>query len=152
VIETKLEFAPTQNWQLAGLLIYRDDYNWLQIGRAFCTSNPAINCVNDGIYLDYYLNGKLVEPGGVKYAIGIDSPQQYVYLKIARQGQVYTGEMSLDGTTWIKVGEHTSAFQPTLIGLKASNQTQGVAQIPANFDYFTLLDYSPHTYIPLVIK
>ncbi len=140
-------FTPTQNYQIAGLLIYLDDNHFLQLGRAFCVTSPT--CVNDGIYFDSVLNGAF---DGSNFATVLNPLPTSVYLRIVRQGNLYSAYMSLDGTSWNKVGDHTIPYTPTLIGLKANNQAQGDAEIPANFDYFTLLDYSAHMFLPPVTR
>jgi len=151
ILETKVEFEPYQNWQYAGLRIYLNDNNWLQISRAYC--QPSLpSCVGDGVYFDYFLNGNLVEPGEEKQNVPIPTGYPSVYLRITRQNSIYSGDMSLDGTTWNKVGERTLSYSPTWIGLTASNQTLGDDQIPANFDYFMIVDYSYHIYMPFVEK
>ncbi|HSR46626.1 MAG TPA: hypothetical protein VLL77_01440, partial [Anaerolineales bacterium] len=35
-IETHILFEPTVNYQIAGLVIYQDEANFLQLGRAYC--------------------------------------------------------------------------------------------------------------------
>lgn len=146
-IETRLIFTPTQNYQIAGLLIYLDDNHFLQLGRAFCAASPT--CVNDGIYFDSILNGAF---DGSNFATVLSPLTTSVYLRIVRQNNLYSAYMSQDGTSWNKIGDHAIPYAPTFIGLKANNGAQGDAEIPANFDYFTLLDYSPHLYLPLVKK
>jgi beta-xylosidase len=146
-IETKLGFTPTQNYQIAGLLIYQDDNNWMQLGRAFC--NNSSGCVGDGVYFDSVINGNL---DGSNFATVLNPLPTNVYLKIARQGTQYSGYLSLDGTNWGLIGNHAIPSTPTFIGLKVSNQALGDAEIPANYDYFTLLDSSLHLYLPLVTR
>ncbi len=46
-IETHVLFEPSRNFQLAGLVIFQDGSNFLQLGRAFC--DLADICVGNGI-------------------------------------------------------------------------------------------------------
>ena len=50
-IETHMLFEPTTNYQFAGLVIWQDEFNFLQFGRAFCDNEGT--CVGNGIYFDY---------------------------------------------------------------------------------------------------
>ena len=49
-METLVEFNPTANFQLAGLIVYQDDYNYVKFGKAFC--NLEGSCLGNGIYFD----------------------------------------------------------------------------------------------------
>ena len=146
-IETRVQFLPTENYQAAGLLVYQDDMNGLQLVRGFC-DRPPPTCVNNGIYFDYVKDGNLI---GGSYAMTIPS-QGDTYLKLIRQGPAYTGYVSIDGVNWTLVGVHTTSITPSMIGLKAGNQKQGDAEIPADFDFFTLIDNSKRLYLPLALK
>jgi hypothetical protein len=69
-----------------------------------------------------------------------------------RQGSVYTGYVSENGIDWTVVGTHVVKFNPTKIGLRAGNFPFGAAEIPADFDYFTLVDHSYRVHLPLAIR
>ena len=56
-IITALHFRPTSNFQAAGLVVFQDQGNVLQLSRAFCDVVNA--CVGDGVYFDNYENGSL---------------------------------------------------------------------------------------------
>lgn len=146
-IQIRLIFTPTENFQIAGLLIYQDDGNWLTLGRAFCDLPPPM-CVNNGLYFDRVEGGDLV---GSNYAM-TTPVQEETYLRLQRQGAIYTGSVSFDGSAWTPVGVHTATIRPTKIGLKCSNQIQGAGEIPADFDFFTLIDDSSRLFLPLTFK
>jgi hypothetical protein len=76
------------------------------------------------------------------------------YLRIVRHGTVYTGYASLDGASWTTVGTHTvvSGLVPSKIGLVAHDSGTGAAEIPADVDFFTLIDYSHRVFLPLILK
>ncbi len=150
-IWSRVIFTPTANFQIAGLLVYQDDTNFLALGRAFCDAPPPGSpptCVNNGIYFDHIEGGSFV---GSNYAM-TTAVLGDAYLRLMRQGTVYTGYVSTDGANWTLVGVHTVTIKPTKIGLRASNQSQGAPEISADFDFFTLIDNSYRLFLPLILR
>ena len=145
-IQTRVQFTPTENYQLAGLLVYQDDTTVVQLHRGFCDRPPPA-CVNNGIYFDYIEDGNIIG----SYHMTIPS-QGDAYLKLIRQGPVYTGYASTDGVNWMMVGVYTTSITPSMIGLQASNNKQGDAEIPADFDFFTLVDKLNRLYLPFILN
>jgi beta-xylosidase len=148
-IRTRVIFTPTEDFQDAGLLVYQDDDNNFVLGRAYCDLIPS-PCVGNGIYFDQEEQGTQI---GSNFAMTTTTTNE-TYLRLQRQGLVYTGYVSLDGTSWTMVGVHTvvSGMVPSKIGLFAHNSGTNAAKIPADFDFFTLTDNSFRVYLPLVIK
>jgi beta-xylosidase len=146
-IQTRVIFTPTENFQIAGLEIHQDDVNYIALGRAYCDTPPS-NCVGNGIHFDYVENGSFI---GSNFGM-TTSVQGDAYLRLIRQRNIYTGYVSVDGVNWTLVGTHSVVIAPTKVGLRASNQTQGAAEIPADFDFFTLIDNSYRVFLPLILK
>lgn len=142
-ITTRLLFTPVQNYQIAGLLIYLDDGNYMTLGRAYCDAPPPI-CVTNGIYFDH-------TGGGGNYAM-TTPVQGEAYLKLVRRGMAYSGYVSTDGVAWTLVGVHTAAVTLPKIGLRVSNQIEGASEIPADFDFFAVVDDTRRMFLPLVLK
>ena len=132
-ITTSVRFTPTSDFQFAGLVVLQDQKNVLQFGRAFCDVVNA--CVGDGVYFDDFENGSIT---GTNYAVPFQG--ELIYLRLQRQGNIYTGSYSEDGENWIKLGEHSRDFSPVRVGLMAA---QAPEEIPALFDYFTIDTVSP---------
>jgi basic membrane protein A len=132
-ITTSLRFEPTSNYQAAGLIVFQDQGNALQFGRAFCDLPGA--CVGDGLYFDNFEDGSLV---GSNYQTEYHSP--VIYLRLQRLGNTYSGYFSADGQQWTKIGEHSRDFSQIRVGLIAAQAPVG---IPAVFDYFTLNVVNP---------
>lgn len=126
-IATLVRFTPTSDFQFAGLLIYQDDPNALEFGRAF-----AGGWVRNGIYFDNITAGELV---GSNYAT-VTASQSQAYLRLRREGTTYTGYYSEDGTNWFMIGQHTNGLTPTRVGVFAAQASQ--AETTADFDYFTI--------------
>ena len=127
-IETQITFRPTRNYQFAGLIIYEDDSNFIQAGRAYCNS---IGCVGVGLYMDFYKKGVIVKPDFGQPFGDIDP----LLLRLSRRGDSYAFEASTDGKVWFIIGSHTSDMQPLQIGLVTGQRQRG-ANLPATFEYF----------------
>ena len=85
-IQTRVSFTPAENYQIAGLGIYEDDNNFLTLGRAYCDTPPPI-CVGNGIYFDYIEAGTFI---GSNFNVTTTALGE-AYLKLIREGNVYTG-------------------------------------------------------------
>lgn len=169
VMETKITFDPNQNYQQAGLLVYSDDDHYIKVGpahsnslnkmisgkesleplpawQATCdvqpspTSNVAIHvytrqqCPNEGEAWDYLTNPRPTENGSTA-----SNPAVTDWLRIYRNGDVYTPYTSVDDVHWVKgAAWDLTAAAPTFpikIGLFAFSAGTGNT-IPARFDYF----------------
>jgi len=128
-IVTLVHFTPTSNYQFAGLLIYQDDANAVQFGRAFCSAPGG--CAGNGIYFDRAQHGEF----GENYATATTNPSE-AYLRLRREGTTYTGIYSEDGANWIVIGEHRADLTPLRVGLIAAQAY--AAETTADFDYFTI--------------
>ena len=133
-ISTSLQFAPASNYQVAGLIVFQDQSNALQFGRAFCDVPGA--CVGDGIYFDNFENGSVT---GSNYRTAYRG--EVLYLRLQRTGNAYSGYFSENGEQWTKIGEHVRDFSQARVGLIAA---QAPTPIPALFDYFTVNALSPN--------
>jgi hypothetical protein len=85
------------------------------------------------MYLDYTEGGAFVNHA-------LDIPMgDTVYLQVVRAGNVYTGAVSTDGTSWTEIGSHTIGFTPQGVGLIVQNNSPVPAsEINADFDFFLL--------------
>ncbi len=131
VIETHVLFTPTEDYQMAGLLVYQDDDHFMMLGRAYCGGSQA-NCIGNGIYFDY-------EEGGSSSNYNLSTAiRDEAYLRIVRQGRRFTGYYSTDGQSWRVVGtvEPTEMSDVKLrVGIAAYGNTL-LTPIPVYFDYF----------------
>lgn len=138
-ISTHVFFMPTENFQMAGLIIYEDSENYMQFGRAYC-GFVEYGCVENGIYFDHIERGEMINSN---FPLTTTLTGE-AYLKIKRQGDQYTGFVSENGTDWIEVGTHTTVGEltPVSVGLAAFNQSESAAEINADFDNFQVV-YEP---------
>lgn len=129
-LETRVNFSPAGNFQIAALVVYESGPNFVQFGRAFCGPCPA----KDGFYFDLFVNGNF---GGENFATSITGTDT-VSLRLRREGNSYTGYGSLDGTNWQVIGTHQSPMSAGFVGLTAA-QANGSVPEAAQFDYFTII-------------
>ena len=134
-IQTRLLFEPGVDFQIAGLVIYQDQGNFLQFGRAFC--DVPESCVGNGLYFDHVQGGVGID-GNFATSTGSSSE---AFLRLQRMGQEVQAFFSEDGMHWSMIGTHTLAgdFAIAGIGLGSSqNIGEGVPPVAADFDYFAL--------------
>jgi len=129
-ISTRVEFAPTQNWQQAVLLVYSDDDNYIRLDRVYDSGSALAQLV--------------VEVGGTPFTWATPTDLTALYLKLSRIGTTYTGFFSADGSNWAEVGGVTGINWPAVrAGLAAWNGAVTAAEIPADFDWFCLNGGTP---------
>jgi beta-xylosidase len=150
-IQTRLLFTPIELFHEAGLIVYRDDDNYLLLVRSYPCSQPSSPpCVGNGIYFYHVEHDSNIDR---IFTMTTSAPGE-AYLRIVRHGRDYTGYVSSDGASWIALGTHTvtSGLLLSKIGLIADNGHTYATEIPADFDFFTLIDHSQRLYLPLIIK
>jgi beta-xylosidase len=127
-IETQITYRPTRNFQFAGLIIYENDSNFIQAGRAYCSS---VGCIGAGLYMDHYQKGMIVKPDFGQSFRDIDP----LLLRLSRKEDTYTFEASTDGKVWFVIGSHMSDMKPLQVGLVTGQRLRG-DDLPATFEYF----------------
>lgn len=134
-IETRLLFEPDTNYQFAGLVIYQDEANFLQFGRAFCDA-PDV-CQGNAIYFDKVQDGSGVDGN---FASQWSSPNE-AFLRLERRGEMVRAFFSFESITWTEIGVHwlPAGFMVNGVGLTASQDFFTPEATPsANFDFFEL--------------
>ena len=89
-------------------------------------------CAGNAIYFDNVRGG---EYGDESFGTEIESPS-VAYLRLRREGNIYTGQYSKDGENWVTIGQHTGEIESPKIGLIAHQSY--VDGVPADFQYFTV--------------
>jgi hypothetical protein len=134
-IETHVLFEPYSNFQFAGLVIFQDQANFLQLGRAYCDVEDT--CIGNGIYFDNIRNGDLA---GGNFATTTKAMSDG-FLRIELKGRKITAFYSEDGESWQEIGRHEvpSSFRANAVGLSSSQDYDDTDEpIAADFDYFSL--------------
>jgi beta-xylosidase len=129
-ITTHLRFEPTSNFQGAGLIVYLDDGNWLSLGRAYCDIQNS--CVGNGVYFDRVRDGQFTGSN-----FGADTQlKDEAYLRIDKEGSLFTAYYSDDGAEWQTIGQHEVPTTDPKVGLTTGGSH--IVGAIALFDYFGL--------------
>ena len=129
-ITTHLDFAPTANFQAAGIIVYDNALNYVQLVRAYC----GVCVGDDGVYLDNVTNGGIPQSDGGHLLAGRPGG---VYLRLRVSGNTFSGSYSLDGNTWRSAGTITKTMLFPRIGVVASPNDP--VSPPAYFDFFEMM-------------
>ncbi len=97
-IRLKLAFAPTQNYQQAGILVYQNDDNYVQITRIYEQGNH--------VTFAREISGNATNLASAT----ITATSLYLRLDRNPATDTITGYYSLDGTTWIPHGSVTQSI------------------------------------------
>jgi len=130
-IDTRVKFLPKENYQGAGLLIYKDDENYLRFERAYGGFGGGA----EGIRLDIRRGDQftpIVAPGAIQ------TDADTVDLKLVRSGPVFTAYWRLnEKAEWHRVGEVDTGYPDTIMaGVDVCNTAR---EITAEFLYIHLL-------------
>ena len=126
-IETSLNATTVQEWESAGLLVWKDSSNFLRLDRACGASN------SQRIVFIMSKNGSW-DPTDVL----LQSALNPTFLKIERTGEKFSGYYSNNGLDWTLVGEKTlPVADPLDVGLDVVN-VYHVGTFFADFDYFRM--------------
>jgi len=104
-----------------------DNDNFLKLGRAFYSDS------DNGIAFTLKDGGEWSGP----FVVGTWDD---VYLQIERNGSEYSGYYSLDGQNWKLIDTIVPTFAPPYIGLMAIDGYGNADEIPADFDFFELIE------------
>jgi beta-xylosidase len=130
-IETRVKFTPSENYQGAGLLIYKDDNNYLRFERAY----GGVGGGGSGLRIDARTGDEyktLATPND------IPTDLSEVELKVIRRGRTLTAYWREDeNSEWREAGEFESDYPDTIFaGLVACNTARPTT---AEFSYIRLL-------------
>lgn len=130
-IETRVKFAPKQDYQGAGILIFHNDNNYLRLERGYGGTGGG----EDGIRFDKR-EDEIYEPVVTQEKFPTSAGE--VELKFRRAGKDFTTFWRETGKTeWVEVGKVSMNYPETLqIGLIGVNTGD---EITAEFAYIKIL-------------
>jgi len=125
VAETKILAMPNQQWECAGIYIWKDVNNFLRFERYYANSNETISLT-------------IIKNGQAQQSFLFNTALNPTYLKVNRISDVFTGLYSADGTNWMNFANYTlPVSDPISIGLYVVNFGPTVS-FSADFDYFRM--------------
>lgn len=130
MIETMVLANTDQEWESGGILIWKDNSNFVRLDRACGQS------LSQRILFAITENG--ISWTSVTDVV-LSSNLNPTYLKLVRSGVVYSAYYSVDGENWIHIDDKTfSANDPLSVGLDVVNVYHEGRTFYADFDYFRL--------------
>jgi pyrimidine-specific ribonucleoside hydrolase len=145
-ITTHVAFTPTQDFQQAGLLVYRNDDNFVLVNRGYCST---CSTGGQGIYFDS-------EHDGTPTFLAADTYlPTTAYLRIVRSGSTYIASYRQDQGNWIVLGQvNRPDLSSTLVGISAtnSNPEPSIPSINADYDFFQIESQAHSVYLPFVLR
>ncbi|MEM9215757.1 MAG: tandem-95 repeat protein [Cyanobacteria bacterium P01_F01_bin.150] len=123
-VEVKFASEPVSKWQMQGILIEQDDSNWLRF-------DISSNGSSLRIFAGETSNGKSKKKLSTYIPAG-----SATYLRVDRQGDVWTLEYSADGVSWTAAGSFTHALNVISVGTFAGNAGKNLPAFTAQIDYF----------------
>jgi beta-xylosidase len=131
IAETALEFAPTQNYQGAGIVAYQDDDNLVRLERAY----GGVGSDESGIVFVVIRAGEfeiITSPAQVA------TSARKVELRLQRDGNRFTAWWREPGKTWQTVGNAEVKLSPTAqVGIAVLCEHDAPDSV-ADFDYFRI--------------
>lgn len=128
-IETKINFDPKDSYQGAGILVLRNDNNYMRLERGV----GGVGGGENGIRFDVR-EDESYEPIATQEKYPTDA--KTVELKMRRVGREFSGFWRLPGGEWKEVGKFTVGYPETVqVGLIACNTAE---EIPVEFSYIKL--------------
>jgi hypothetical protein len=122
-IEVKFETSPTQRFQTQGVLIEQDANNFLRVDFS-----------SDGNRL-FLFAARLTEGVATTFISEPIVPGNMLYLRVFRDGDIWTPRYSYDGVSWQSVPSFTSVLAVSRVGVFAGNAGPNPA-FTAAIDYF----------------
>ncbi|MGJ7442620.1 ThuA domain-containing protein [Aquipuribacter sp. MA13-6] len=147
-VETRLRATMKHQWQLAGLMAYGDDDNYVKLD--IVANNAPTAATNLGAELVSERNGVFGNGGNRGLDIAETSESGYFYLRLTKEGSTYSGWVSDGGVTWTSLGAPvTNDAALTNVGVIAIGPAQ-VEPVVVDFDFFrvTTDDEEPDTTAP----
>lgn len=146
-VTVRVQFAPSRDFQKAGVIISQGDGNAVYLFRGACFNPAMAFCNDDAIYFEKWEQGNFLMQSLDPWT------HTDTYLRLSKRGASYTGYASTDGVSWTEVGTWYAPGitdpRPGLVAHNPVDDPDPAGIIPADFDFFRL-DYQTNIYLPLV--
>jgi GH18 family chitinase len=125
-VELKFESAVTARYQIQGMIIEQDSRNYLRFD--FHSDGSATK-----LFAASFVNGTPTQRVNRTIAANGVIP---LYMKVRRQGALWTHSYSFDGKTWTVAHSFTHALKVTKVGVFISNEGDPAPAFTGLVDYF----------------
>jgi glucose/arabinose dehydrogenase/type 1 glutamine amidotransferase/beta-xylosidase len=133
-VETRLTPSMLHRWQLAGLLVYGDDDNYVKFD--VLANNLSGSAKNLAAEIVSERNGQFGNGGNRNIDIAESTESGWYHLRLAKVGTTYSAEISDNGVTWRSLGDPvTNDATLSSVGLMAIGPEQ-TTPVTVVFDYF----------------
>jgi beta-xylosidase len=136
-ITTRVTISPTTEiYQGVYIVVYGDDKNHIRIGRRFA---------NDGNEINF----RHMSEGN---SIGLNAVSENatsVYLRITKEGDLYSGFYSINGISYTYIGQTSRALTNPKIGILSENGPS-TTEIPSDYDFFEVAYNLQQIFLPFV--
>ncbi|WP_265522647.1 DUF1349 domain-containing protein [Oerskovia flava] len=129
-VTTQLEIEPTQAYQQAGILLYRNDSSYAKID---------FNVGQGGLRFSYLWRNAGVDRNASQDSRVVPAgTATTVWVRLASDGEQVRSFASIDGVDFREIGRPVplATLAPTGVGLSAMRGTTGAPEITASFDWF----------------
>ncbi|TDV54958.1 ThuA domain-containing protein [Actinophytocola oryzae] len=132
--ETRLTPSMLHRWQLAGLLVYGDDDNYVKFD--VLANNESGAAKNLAAEIVSEKDGQFGNGGNRNIDIAESTESGWYHLRLSKVGDTYTAEISDNGVTWRSLGDPvTNDADLTSFGVMAIGPEQ-TEPVTVAFDYF----------------
>ncbi len=131
-VEVKFDSSVTQRYQMQGVIAERDHDTFVRADFFY-----------DGTKLHIYTAVIDGSSASVKGDLRITNVAAPMYLRLARQGDVWTHRYSFNGESWQTAATFTQAMPVTGVGVHSGNHGTTVPAHTAVVDYFSSLTSGP---------
>ena len=135
-ITTRVIISPTETFHGAFIVVYGHDENYVRMGRRFGASGNEVNFRQNE-------NGSLVVNNGVS------ETATSVYLRITKEGDLFTGYYSSDGNNYEYLGHTTATINNPKVGIISENGPS-TTEIQTDYDFIELEHTIRMIYLPLI--
>jgi cytochrome c len=133
-VETRVTPAMLHQWQLAGLLVYGNDDNYVKFD--VVATNTSGSAKNLAAELVSEKDAQFGNGGNRNIDVAESTESGWYHLRLSKEGNSYTAEISDNGTNWRSLGDPvTNDFPMRSVGLMAIGPLQAES-VTVAFDYF----------------
>ncbi len=133
-IEVKFESVPGRKYQMQGIMVEQDSSNWIRFDFYHDGSNLRVFAAGTANGMPTAVINQAIPPGDL------------LFMRVRREGDLWTQRYSLDGESWTTSGSFMQALNVSAVGPFVGNHGSSGA-IPA---HTAIVDYFFHVDLPII--